>query len=117
MLQRRREQLAQRVQVLLGTLIQRNVGDPRLQAVTITGVRLSGDASTATVFFSCYPAVEENDSLVEILNRAAGHLRRTLAHSMSARRTPALHFHYDQSLDSADRMEHLIRNLHHAADA
>ena len=46
------------------------------------------------------------------LERAATFLRRRVGQTLRLRRTPALEFHYDESIAGQDRIERLLKDLH-----
>ncbi len=91
----------------------RQLGDPRLGLATVTDVEVSRDYSYAKVFVSILNADKAADSM-HALKHAAGFLRRELAHATAMRTTPRLQFIRDDSLERAEKMDHLIdRGLPH----
>ena len=83
--------------------------DPRVGTlVTITGVELSRDQSHAKVFFTVLGGEPEVKHVLEGLQRAAGFVRSELAHRLSTRSVPELHFHYDESVERGDHLSRLI---------
>ena len=94
----------------LAQLIQKEVRDPRVGMVSITGVEVSRDLSHARVFVTVVgkeSAAEAAES-VAALNRAAGFLRSQVARSMRARTTPRLVFEYDTSIGRGAYLSDLI---------
>ena len=94
------------------------LNDPRLQAVTITHVRLTADLQIATVFYrvsdgsSADLTDQESRSATEVgLERCSGLLRKTLAHSLRVRRVPELRFRFDESVDTGARIEQLLMQI------
>jgi ribosome-binding factor A len=91
----------------LSQLVRDDIKDPRLGMVTIQEVRVSRDLSHAKVYFT----VMDKDSAkasAEVLNKAAGYLRRRLGDIMTLRQVPQLHFVYDTSIEEGMRLESLI---------
>jgi ribosome-binding factor A len=84
------------------------VRDPRVRLVTLTGVELSRDGSHAKVFFTTLGAPADVEETQEGLDRAAGFLRSNLAHRLSTRTVPELHFAYDESIERGVRISKLI---------
>lgn len=83
--------------------------------LTITDVRTSRDLTVADVRISWStpknrPVGQEvtRDTLMEILQGAAGFLRGRLARVITARTTPALRFHYDDTLERTERIANLL---------
>ncbi|GBD10901.1 Ribosome-binding factor A [bacterium HR23] len=90
----------------------REVKDPRLVGlVTITRVEVSEDLAHARVFFSVLGTEEERQSTAQALASAAGFLRRELAHRLTLRRIPELHFVPDVSMERAGRVLDIMRQL------
>ena len=79
-----------------------------MKLVTLTGVELSNDKSHAKVFFTVLGAEGQQDEVLEGLTRAAGFLRSALAHRLSTRTVPELHFAYDESIERGVRLSRLI---------
>jgi ribosome-binding factor A len=104
----RTDRLGDQIQRELAQLLEFEVGDPRLRAATITGVRLSRDLSHARVYVSVLGDAAEVEETLAALKRAAGFFRSQLARRIIARTTPALHFHYDDSVSRGQRVSALI---------
>jgi len=107
----KRDHLVEEIRQKLGMLLVREAGDPHLQAVTITGVKLAKDLSTAQVLFSSYLEGADPEDLSQRLNNAAGFLSKALGRTLSSRKMPRLHFHYDQGFDYAQDMERLFKEI------
>ena len=95
----------------LSHLLLREVKDPRLQEVVVTGVAVSPDLRHATVRFSC-PAPEARAVAGEGLASAAGFLRHSLGRTLHLRYAPELTFEADDSVDKSLHIEALIKRLH-----
>lgn len=88
-------------------LVARDVADPRVSDVTVSGVDLSPDMSHARVLVT--PARDtDGRATVDALNRAAGFLRSRLGRRIRMRRVPRLVFEHDRTLEHALRIEALI---------
>jgi ribosome-binding factor A len=98
------------IKKVIGMLIEREVKDPRIGFVTITGAKVSRDLSVATV----YVTTGETDDLEETmagLSAAAGFLRKRLGELIKLRHTPELRFIYDKSLDRGFQMDALLKRI------
>lgn len=105
----RRYRVADQIQRELGELL-RAVKDPRVQGlVTVSGIDVSPDLKHAKVFVTVLETPDP-EATVTALNGAAGFLRGRLGERMQLRNVPRLVFHYDASLDQADRVERLLRD-------
>ena len=113
----RTSRLGEQIQRDLAKMIQFDMKDPRLGMVTLNAVKVAKDLGYADIYFTVMGAKGETDesteeeirnNAVKILNDAAGYLRGELARDMKTRTTPALRFHYDESLLRGHRMTNLI---------
>lgn len=110
MAQRRLERVGHLVQAELARLLLTSAKDPRLQAVNITGVRMSADLKHAWVYFRTL-AVDPSghDATRKALERAAPFLRGEVGRALGTRSVPDLRFEYDQTPDTARRLDDLLR--------
>jgi ribosome-binding factor A len=84
--------------------------DPRLDLVTITGVDVSPDLRHATVF---YAALGRHDpEIADALEAAAKPLRAALGREVRLKYLPALHFREDPAIETGQRVEQILRDLH-----
>src|SRR5699024_2175601 len=80
--------LADRIKVIVATMIDTRVKDPRLGFVTITDVRVTGDLQHATVFYTVFGSDEEREGTAAALASATGMLRREVGRQTGIRLTP-----------------------------
>jgi ribosome-binding factor A len=92
----------------ISEIVRRDVRDPRVGSVSVTGVRTSGDLSFARVFVMVPGTDSEVKECLEGLGAAAPFLRRTLGRLLHVRRVPELRFQVDESLEHAQRIESLL---------
>jgi ribosome-binding factor A len=105
----RSARIADQIQRELAEIVRTELRDPRVGTlVTLTGVELSRDQSHAKVFFTVLGAPSDVDGVLHGLQRAAGFLRSQLAHRLSTRSVPELHFEYDESVERGMRLSKLI---------
>ena len=105
----RSARIADQIQRELAEIVRVDLRDPRVGTlVTLTGIELSRDKSHAKVFFTVLGGAPEVEHVLEGLQRASGFLRSQLAHRLSTRSVPELHFHYDESVERGMRLSKLI---------
>jgi ribosome-binding factor A len=93
----------------LALILQNEVRDPRVAAITLQEVRVSRDLAHAKVFFTCFPLDEDYGEQAQLLNhRLARFLRRELAHRLRLRTVPELHFVHDDSIRRGEALASLI---------
>jgi ribosome-binding factor A len=103
----RPQKLGDLIQKELSLLVQRELRDPRVGMITITGVDVSPDFSHAKVFFTTLQKEHVGEAQTG-LRRAAGFLRSQLAKRIKLYTTPELRFEYDESVERGDRLSRLI---------
>jgi ribosome-binding factor A len=119
----RTERLGAEFRRELALLVRDEVRDPRLANITIQEVRVARDLAHAKVFFTCFPGAgeggEEPAAQERLLNgRLSGFLRHGLAQRVSrVRAMPQLHFVYDESIQSGERLAALIEGAVSGLDA
>ncbi|MDZ7851854.1 MAG: 30S ribosome-binding factor RbfA [Halomonas sp.] len=107
---KRTDRVADQLQKELAVLIQREVKDPRLGMVTVSGVEVSRDLGYADVHVTLLGEqtpehIKEN---LAVLKRAAGFLRSQIARRIKLRHVPELRFHYDESVVRGQHLSSLI---------
>ncbi|UCC15498.1 MAG: 30S ribosome-binding factor RbfA [Gammaproteobacteria bacterium] len=107
----RSRRIAEQMRRLLSEIVRRDVKDPRLQFLTITGVEVSGDLSHAKVFFSLLEPDADPGPAEGALVKASGYLRSHLGKAMHVRQIPQLHFVHDTSLSEGARITSLIDDV------
>lgn len=90
--------------------------DPRVGFVTVTGVRVTPDLRRATVFYSTLGDESARRGTAAALRSARGHLRQVIGRQVRMKVLPDLEFEEDETIETADRIETLLRNLHAGAD-
>jgi ribosome-binding factor A len=99
--------VADQIQRDLAELI-RDLKDPRIGMVTITGVDVTPDYAHATVRFSLL--VGNTTECQTALNEAAGFVRNGLFKRLSIHTVPTLHFQFDRTTERAAELSALIRD-------
>ncbi len=111
---RRTDRVNELLREELGELVQFHVKDPRVEGrfVSVTGVDVSPDLKHADVFVSCLRS-EEGPEAVEGLQHSASFLHEQLVSRLRMRAVPKLTFKLDRSMETADRLSNLIREVNH----
>lgn len=99
----------------LGTLVHEAVREGGLPSVSVSDVEVTRDLAHAKVFVTALLPEQSKDA-VKGLNAMAKDIRYALARAMKLRHVPELHFHYDDSVDRGERIEHLLRSQSPADD-
>ncbi|MSO41586.1 MAG: 30S ribosome-binding factor RbfA [Solirubrobacterales bacterium] len=96
------------IREVLGDAIAKEVKDPRVGFVTVTGVETSPDLRTARVFVSVLGSESEREVALEGLRSSHGFLQSRINDEMRIKRTPTLSFHYDDSIERGSRISELL---------
>lgn len=87
--------------------------DPRLtELVSVMKVDTTGDLRYAKVYISVYDTDEKKAQVIQILNKAAGFLRKCVGKKLKTHHTPELLFQLDDSMEYGYHIDEIIRDLH-----
>jgi ribosome-binding factor A len=95
---------------IIGSALSQQLKDPRIGFVTLTGVDTAPDLSRAKVFVSVYGKQSEKDATMEGLRAARAFLQRLISEELGLKRTPALEFVYDGTIDRGMRIQAILRS-------
>ena len=119
--QARARRLAKRISAIVATAIEYEVKDPRLNFVTVTDAKVSGDLREATVYYTVMGEtldVEPDYTAAAAgLEKAKGVLRSKVGAGTGVKFTPTLAFVLDKVPDAARDMEELLARARAADDA
>lgn len=111
----RNQRLEEEMRKLFAELLLLEAKDPRLQGVTVSGVRLSRDRTRCRIFFSVIGDAERERQAADGFTAARSFLRRELGQRMRMRSVPELAFERDTSFEYGDRIERVLSGLKTAA--
>ena len=106
----RTERMADLMRDEVSRLIQRELRDPRIGFVTVTGAEVSPDLKNVRLFVSVLGDTARREASLQALNGAGAFFRRMLFRNLGLRFAPAVHFALDDSLDRGQRIEELLRD-------
>jgi ribosome-binding factor A len=96
-------------------ILRREVRDPRVGTPTVTGADVTPDLWSARIFVRPGPesdgSEEARTALLEGLHTATPFIRREVARNLELRRVPELRFELDRTLDRAQRIEEILREV------
>jgi ribosome-binding factor A len=94
----------------LGTVIAREMDDPRVRFVSVTAVDVSKDLKNAKVYVTRIETDDGPKIDIRALQKAAGFLRKRLADTLTLKSIPALTFVYDNSIERGVKLTRLIED-------
>lgn len=114
----RTERLADLIRDEVARLLLREVKDPRIGFVTLTGAKVTPDLRQARVYVSVLGDEKAREAALEGLRHSASFIQRALFKNLRLRHSPAILFEIDDSLERGERIERVLQQLHeHGADA
>ena len=108
----RSDRVAAAIREEVAMFLAGGVKDPRVAGlVTVTGVDVSRDLRSATVFVSVLGTEAERVTTMAALVDVAIHLRGHVGRALRLRAAPSLTFKYDESVQRAARIESLLAQV------
>jgi ribosome-binding factor A len=105
-------QVENQMQRDISEIFVRQIADPRLTDVSITGVDVTGDLSMATIYYVINSESASDYQKVQTgLTAAKGLIKKELASKMTTFRVPDLKFEQDKSVEYGNRIDQLINDL------
>jgi bifunctional oligoribonuclease and PAP phosphatase NrnA len=113
---RRTQRVGEMMREVIGELLQRQVKDPRIGFVTITGVRVTPDLSRAHVYYTVLGDESAKAQTQEGLESASAFLRSEVGRRIRMKTLPELHFQPDEMVEHGQRVDELIEQIHHGPE-
>ncbi len=95
----------------IGSIVARDVADPRVGFATITKVETTPDLRHARVWVSVIGQPQERSQTIAALGRAMPFVRHELGRTLRLRRIPDLHVELDDTAERGTRVMHLLDEL------
>jgi len=108
---RRTERVSDLLRAELSDLILREIKDPRIRLVNLTGVEVTSDLRRAIVRVSALGDDAQREEAVEALRHARGFLRTELSRRLRTRVTPELIFELDRGAEHSQKISDLLESL------
>ena len=94
----------------------RNLKDPRIGFLTVTGVEATPDLRHATVFYSVLGDDTVRRDTADALEAAAPRVRSAIGGQVRLKYTPELEFAVDPSIEHGERIDRILRGLEEERD-
>ena len=107
----RQERIQEQLIQELSEMIRRDLRDPRLGFVTLTGAEITRDLRHAKVFVSVLGDEEAQKQSLKALNSASGLLRGEFARRAHLRVAPELTFQLDIGIERGQRIFELLHSV------
>lgn len=105
----RQAKIARLIQKELSEIFRQQTAKTHGVIVSVSAVRVSPDLSIARAYLSVFPS-EKGAEMIESINKSAQTVRYELAQRVryQLRKTPALQFYLDDSLDYIENIDKLL---------
>ncbi|WP_114571041.1 30S ribosome-binding factor RbfA [Exiguobacterium flavidum] len=107
----RSNRVAEQIRKEITSLLIKDVKDPRVKTITVTGVEVTGDLQQATVYYSVLGDEKAREDAKIGLEKSKGYMRKEIGSRIRLRKTPELMFEVDSSVEYGSRIDELLRNL------
>jgi ribosome-binding factor A len=108
---RRPERVADMLREEIMQIVGYELEDPRVQAATVTDVRLSENLRDASVYVLVEGNEEEIVAALAALRHAAPYVRKQVGFALSLRHTPEIHFIRDTIEERGARVDRLLESI------
>lgn len=99
----------------IGSIVSREVADPRVGFATITRVETTPDLRHAKVWVSVIGQPKERSQTIAALDRAMPFVRHELGRTLRLKRIPDLHVELDDTAERGTRVMRLLDELREGA--
>lgn len=110
---KRTQRVADQVLHEVAQILQREVKDPRVGFVTLTGAKVSPDLHYAWLYYTVFGEEGVRRETSKGLESATPYIRRELGRRLRLKATPELRFEFDESVERGLRMEELFQGIRH----
>ncbi len=108
---KRATRVADLIMADISDILLREIRDPRIKSVTITGVKLTDDLRLAKVFFVEMGKDTFDPQTKAALQKATGFLKRELGKRLKLRYVPDIIFVSDESFAYGSRIDRLLAEI------
>ena len=103
------ERLNHQFQEVISEILYKEVKNPDLKFVTITGCEITNDLSFCKVYFTVLG--KDTNEIKKELDNAASFIRGEISKRVEIRHTPELRFIFDESIEYGEKIEKIINEI------
>lgn len=100
------------IQRAVSEILKKEIGDPRLEMVVITGVKVAPDLKSARIYYSMPSDETARIQAAEGFQKARPYIKRVLATRLGLRYMPDIKFFIDESIDYGSHIDSILKKLH-----
>ena len=105
------ERIVEALKEEIGSIIDGELGDPRIALCTVSEVLLSPDGKSARVYLDVQGDEREQQETIKAVNAAKGYIKRELLERLGVRHVPELNFLLDLSDEYGARIDELLGRI------
>lgn len=113
---RRTQRVADLILQEAAGILQKDVKDPRVGFVTLTGVTVAADLRSAKIFYTVLGEEANREASARGLASATPFVRREIAHRLRLRAAPEIRFLYDDSIEKTLHLQEMLEEISHGPD-
>lgn len=107
----RKDRLEELIKRIVSEIIFRELKDPRIGFVTVTGVELSKDMGEAKIGISILGSSTDVRKSMEGIRSSSGYVQKLLGKELKIRSVPRVHFFLDKSVEEGVELVNRIETL------
>ncbi len=107
----RKDRLEELIKRIVSEIIFRELKDPRIGFVTVTGVELSKDLAEAKIGISILGSSTDVRKSMEGIRSSSGYVQKLLGKELKIRNVPRVHFFLDKSVEEGVELVNRIETL------
>jgi len=107
----RKDRLEELIKRIVSEIIFRELKDPRIGFVTVTGVELSKDMGEAKIGISILGSSTDVRKSMEGIRSSSGYVQKLLGKELKIRSVPRVHFFLDKSVEEGVDLVNRIETL------
>lgn len=108
---KRSERVSDLVYREVSNILLRDIKDPRVELVTVTGTRVSDDLRHAIVFYSVIGDDKRWAEVAQGLKSSRGYVKRELGKRLKMKYLPDIKFVEDRTMEKGEKMDRLLSDL------
>ena len=105
----RSDRVAGLIKQIVGETLMFKVKNPQARKATVHDVTVTGNLRSVKIYIGS--AKEDKEKVMQALEQVKGFVRSQIAAEAKLRFTPEIQFVYDHSLEYAENIEKLLRDL------
>lgn len=114
---RRQLKAAEAIREVVASAIVTEIRDPRVQGVTVVGVKVTADMREAKVLVSVMGDEKQENLSLHGLKNSAGFLQQRIAQRIDTKNTPRLSFEVDKGLQNTMTVNEILERIRREKEA